>query len=143
MNLFRKTKVGSGGGVYRRRVRGRKWQWVAKVSSRGEGSSVRMGDGVSHKLEKQPKAAFAPFLKFFTTFLLLRSDCSAGERSRKRQRERAIFPSPLSPSVIFFYEVAECAYQERVSVSGRRLSDRPVFISRLIAPLHVRWFLPR
>lgn len=52
-----------------------------------------MEDGVSHELEKQPKAVFAPFLKFFTTFFdAPPPGYSAGERSRKRQRERAISP---------------------------------------------------
>jgi len=56
---------------------------VARVSNR-EGSSVRMEDGVSHELEKQLKAAFAPFLKFFTTFFDAPPfHCSANERSRK------------------------------------------------------------
>lgn len=98
---------------------------VARVPRR-EGSSVRMEDGVSHELEKQPKAAFAPFLKFFTTFFdAPPPGCSAGERSRKRQRERAIFPSPLPcPPFCYLFFFMECAYQERVSVSGRRLSDR-------------------
>lgn len=118
---------------------------VARVSWR-ESSLVRMEDGVSHELEKQPKAAFAPFLKFFTTFFdAPPPGCSAGERSRKRQRERAISPLPLVPPfpLSFFTESrnvhTRSAYPYPVDVC----QTVSVFISRLIAPLHVRWFLPR
>lgn len=43
---------------------------------------------------KQPKAAFAPFLKFFTISFDAPPTVGAGERSRKRHRERAIFSYP-------------------------------------------------
>lgn len=87
------------------------WEKMVARVPRRKGSSVRMEDSVSHKLEKQPKAVFAPFLKFFTIFFdAPPPGCSAGERSRKRQRERAIFPFPPSslpfpPSstAIFFF----------------------------------------
>lgn len=85
------------------------WEKMVARVPKSKGSSVRIEDGVSHELEKQPKAAFAPFLKFFTTFFDAPAlDCSAGERSRKRQRERAIssplFAPPSALSVFFFTE---------------------------------------
>lgn len=119
MNLFRKTKVvGEGCG----------WEKMVARVPRREGSSVRMEDGVSHELEKQPKAAFAPFLKFFTTFFdaLLRP-AVVRVKGHVNDRGKGQFSLPLYPallSVIFFFFFMECAYQERVSVSGRRLSDR-------------------
>lgn len=132
---------GRGGDIPAQGLGGRKWQWVA----RGGGREIRMEDGVSHELEKQPKAVFAPFLKFFTTFFdAPPPGYSAGERSRKRQRERAISPSFLSPLPLSFFT-------ESRNVHTRSVYPYPVdvcqtvsvFISRLIAPLHVRWFLPR
>lgn len=91
------------------------------------GREVRMGDDVSHELEKQPKAAFAPFLKFFTTSFdalsLLR--CSAGERSRKTTGGKGNFPLPSPPfRYLFLRSRGMCSTRSRVSVSGRRLSDR-------------------
>lgn len=116
------------------------WEKIVARVPRRKGSSVRMEDGVSHELEKQPKAAFAPFLKFFTTFFDAPPPCCrTGERSRKRQRERAI--SPL-PSFLFFRYLllrsrnvhTRSAYPYPVDVC----QTVSVFISWFIAPLHVR-----
>lgn len=144
--FIQKDEGGWGGEMYRRRV------WVGENGSgwqgcKGGGREARMEDGVSHELEKQPKAVFAPFLKFFTTFFdAPPPDCSAGKRSRKRQRERAISPSPLSSPFLplsFFTESRNVhtgsVYLYPVDVC----QTVSVFISRLIASLHVRWFLPR
>jgi len=70
VNLFRKT-LALGGDEERTRNSG--VGWLARGCSgvsrgEGRGGSVRRAEvGVSHELEEQPKAAFAPFLKFFTT----------------------------------------------------------------------------
>lgn len=98
--FIQKNEGGIRRGVYRQRVRGRKWQWVAKVSSRGEGSSVRMGDGVSHKLEKQPKAAFAPFLKFFTIFFEA-PPAVVRVKGHVNDRGKGQFSPPLFPLSFF------------------------------------------
>lgn len=119
-----------GRGMYRRMVR------VGENDGEGGG---KLEDGVSHELEKQPKAVFAPFLKFFTTFFdAPPPGRSAGERSRKRQRERAISPSPVPPFPLSFFTESRnahirSAYPYPVDVC----QTFSVFISRLIAPLHV------
>jgi len=75
VNLFRKT-VALGGDEERTRNSGEGWLALLIARGylegerrrwRGDGSVRRAEVGVSHELEEQPKAAFAPFLKFFTT----------------------------------------------------------------------------
>lgn len=68
-------------------------------------------DGVSHESEATEGSLCSIFKILYD--LRCSSDrlCSADERSRKRQREKAIFPPaavPVCASVIFFYEVTEC-----------------------------------
>lgn len=91
-------------------------------SEGGKGGFRRAEDGVSHELEKQPKAEARLCSIFKILYVLLRyssaPDCSADERSRKRQRERAIFPTLFLLSFprhlfLLFYRVRYLSLRSR------------------------------
>lgn len=104
VNLFRNAAVGErcalvGGWVGgRRRERQRKggcvggWL-VQKVCEGFDGWMVLVTS------RKQPKAAFAPFLKFFTIFDAPPTDCAVRVKGHVSDRgKRQFFPPPPSPS---------------------------------------------